>query len=126
MNRDVTVSKYNLGMHSIYTHVLSQLISLGQSYSVISSTHLCGHVDRGPPTRCYIAYDNSECKEKCTSLDLCIAYSDGTSSCIIITSTGSCPSDGGWNLISAKTATHIGDLTPNGIPGFNCNVKGIA
>ena len=115
---------YTLGRHSIYTHVLSQLIFLGISYSVISSTHLCGHVEGGLPTRCFISYASSECEEKCTSLDLCIAYSDGSSSCVIITSSGSCPN--GWNIISGTTATRISDLTPNGLAGHNCKAKGIS
>ena len=93
-------------------------------YVVISSTHLCGHVKGGYPTRCYIVGASSGCQEKCSSLDLCIAYSDGSSSCIIITSSGSCPS--GWNFISGTTAININDLTPNGPSGFNCKAKGIA
>ena len=97
---------------------------LGMSYYVISSTHMCGHVSgRFPPARCAIDHASSKCEAKCTLLDLCIAYSDGSSACIIMTSSGSCPKE--WEFISGYTATHIGDLTTSDYRGFNCKAKGI-
>ena len=108
---------------------MSRLIFLGISYSVISSKHLCGHVEGGYPARCYIL-DASECKEKCTSFDLCIAYGVrlgsevGNSYCFLMTSTGSCPD--GWTFLSGNTATQRSDLVPSDISDFNCMAKGTA
>ena len=102
------------------------------SYSVISSTDFCGHVGGGYPTRCTdydTDYDLSECKEICTSFELCIGYSVSFSKCSLMTSTGSCPN--GWRFISGNTAKRSSDLIPSGNTGAslgllsNCIAKGI-
>ena len=117
---------------------MSRIIFLGTSYSVISSTQLCGHVDVDPsvddpyPARCVRekVYD-SECKDDCTSFDWCIAYgaSHDGNECWLITSTGSCPNGWACHCTSATgitaIATQSSDLIPSGLSGFNCMAKGI-
>ena len=123
-----TVVNY-LGDHSIYVNLLWLLIFIDSSYTVISSTKFCGHVQGGYPAFCYInlPFKILECEEKCTSFDWCIAYSVNSLQCNLMTTTRSCPS--GWYThlgSTAHIATKISDLIPAVAPGGNCMAKGIA
>ena len=101
---------------------------LGISYFVISSTNYCGHVEGGYPARCYvpryIRVDASECQDKCTLHDLCIAYSVQGRDCSLMTSTGSCPN--GWQFFAGNMATQRSDIIPSDDRDSNCMAKGIS
>ena len=102
------------------------------SYSVISSTKLCGNAEGKIVAICSAPPNTvgaSECKDICTSLEWCLGYSTSTASCSLVTPTESCAN--GWhlschNLFECPVATQASDLVPsNSHSAFNCFAKGI-
>ena len=95
---------------------------LGPTYSVISSTHFCGHVDGGFPARCWTVNFTGACEDQCTAFDSCIAYASDAKQCFIIPSTGSCPS--GWKFENGHIAKQRIDLTTSDAAFYGCIAKG--
>merc|ERR1711957_520791 len=100
------------------------------SYKTISSTHYCGHINGGYPSRCYnsnfldgVSQGSSanKCEALCSMYAVCIAYSfDGNTHCALMTSTGTCPVG---SISPGIVANKIPQLTASSASGYSCIAK---
>ena len=89
-------------------------------YYPVTSNHACGHIEGSAPFRC--EYSASDCENKCTSFDWCVAYStDGDLLCTLISSSGLCP--GGGSSLNGPIATSSNDLASHNVFGYGCQAK---
>ena len=82
-------------------------------YSVVSTTHLCGHKDTDkPPFRCYKqGFDEDGCRLQCSKHTFCVGFSQGGvlgDNCWLMVSQASCTT--GWTPQTGKTASNGNDL----------------